>query len=196
MRWKMNSKIDLDTDCQITTGTIPADLIPDSTRFKELWSLHPDEYSEIVIHGKHVKVPRWNRAYEKDYPFSNQIAIAHDVPESLKSYLEWVQQEIDPRINGLFVNWHDGSLSHYHGKHRDSTKGLIPQTPIITISLGEERVFRMRPYPKGNLIKDFVLRNGDFIIIPWRTNQHWTHEIPKFAKYKNHRISVTMRAFE
>ena len=142
-----------------------------------------------------MKVPRWDRAYGKDYPFSNQVADAHPIPDVMKSYLNWANNFIDARLNGLFVNWHDGQLKHYHGKHRDSTTGLVHQTPILTISLGEERVFRMRHYPKGNPKHDFVLRNGDFIVIPWDTNQNWTHEIPKFARYKGRRISITMRAF-
>lgn len=192
----MLEEIQLDADCVIATGSVPLELIPGDSQFDELWNLHPDEYSEVVIHGRSVKVPRWDRAYEKDYPFSNQVAEAREAPSNLKVYLEWAQRNVDSRINGLFVNWHDGSLSHYHGKHRDSTKGLIPETPIITVSLGEERVFRVRPYPEGNPKRDFVLRSGDYIVIPWGTNQRWTHEIPKFARYKSRRISVTMRAFE
>ncbi len=192
----MPKKIHLDADCAIAAGSISLELIPGVSQFDELWNLHPDEHSEVVIHGRSVKVPRWDRAYEKDYPFSNQVAAAHEVPENLRVYLEWAQRNVDGRINGLFVNWHDGNLSHYHGKHRDSTKGLISETPIITVSLGEERVFRMRPYPERSPMRDFVLQSGDYIVIPWKTNQNWTHEIPKFAKYKGRRISVTMRAFE
>lgn len=86
-----------------------------------------------------------------------------------------------------------GKLSHYHGKHRNSTDGLIADTPIITVSRGEERVFRLRPYPAAKPIRDFILHNGDFILISWLTNQQWTHEIPKLAKYKQRRISI--RAF-
>ena len=192
----MADTIELDADCAIQTGRVPAELIPDDAEFESLWKLHPEEYSEIKIHGKTVKVPRWDRAYAKDYPFANQVAGAHPTPDSLKPFLNWAQTEIMAEINGLFVNWHDGKLNHYHGKHRDSTNGLIPDTPIITISLGEDRIFRMRPYKTEGDMKDFMLNNGDYILIPWETNQRWTHEVPKFARFKGRRISVTMRAFE
>lgn len=192
----MSETVQLGADCTITTGQIPPELIPDQEGFEALWNLHPDEFSEIVIHGKKVKVPRWDRAYEKDYPFSNQVAKAVAAPDILQPFLKWAQAQINPSVNGLFVNWHDGQLSHYHGKHRDSTNGLIANTPIITVSLGEERVFRMRPYPEGKPSQDFVLQDGEFVTIPWQTNQKWTHEVPKFARYKSRRISVTMRAFE
>lgn len=192
----MPQTIELDDACKITTGTITSELIPTDSQFEELWNLHPDEHSEVVIHGKSVKVPRWDRAFGKDYPFSNQVATAHPTPDVLDVFLSWAKQNIDQRLNGLFVNWHDGALSHYHGKHRDSTNGLITGTPIVTISFGEDRVFRMRPYPKGSPMRDFALRSGDYIVIPWTTNQRWTHEIPKFARFKNRRISVTLRAFD
>lgn len=186
----------LDETCTISRGVIPTELIPDQVKFAELWALHPSEYSEVKILGKQVKVPRWDRAYGKDYPFSNQVAAAHAIPTSLEAFLQWARGAIDPRLNGLFVNWHDGKLSHYHGKHRDSTQGLIPDSPILTVSLGEERIFRMRSYPDGKPMHDFTLRSGEYIVIPWLTNQLWTHEVPKFARYQGERISVTMRAFQ
>ena len=65
----------------------------------------------------------------------------------------------------------------------------------MTVSLGEQRVFRLRPYPAAKTKFDFVLESGDFVLIPWNTNQHWTHEVPKFARYRGRRVSVTMRAF-
>lgn len=177
-------------------GSLPDSFLPSQDQFETIWSIHPEEYSEITIVGKRVKVPRWDQAYEKDYPFANQVAEALPAPDILKPFLIWAQANVDARINGMFVNWHDGQLSHYHGKHRDSTQGLVKSTPIITVSLGEERIFRVRPYPAGKPRHDFILNHGDFIVIPWQTNQHWTHEVPKFAKYKGRRISVTMRAFE
>lgn len=180
----------------VQTGSIPAELVPDQHLFEEIWNLHPDEHSEILIHGKRVRVPRWDQAYEKDYPFAKQVAVAKSAPPCMLSFLQWAQEEIDSRFNGMFVNWHDGAKSHYHGKHRDSVNGLIDGTSIITISLGEERVFRMRPYPAGKPSHDIFLQSGDYVIIPWDTNQHWTHEVPKFARYKKRRVSVTMRAFQ
>ena len=193
---EIHELIELPGGCTIRRGRVARQLIPDKIQFETLWNFHPNEHSEITIHGKKVKVPRWDRAYEKDYPFSNSVAEAHVAPVSLIAFLEWCRSEIDERVNGLFVNWHDGKQSHYHGKHRDSVKGLIHGTPIVTVSLGEERVFRMRPYPEGKPPLDYTLESGDFIVIPWETNQKWTHEVPKFAKYQGRRISVTMRAFE
>ena len=80
------------------------------------------------------------------------------------------------------------------GKHRDSIVGLVPGAPIATISFGETRVFRLRPY-KGKEWVDFEARNGSVFVMPFETNLAWTHEIPKRNRFRGRRICVTIRAF-
>ncbi len=190
-------KLSLCDDCHIFHGTLPDDFVFGSAEFHRLWEMHPDTHSVVTIMGKQIPVPRWDQAYGRDYPFSGQVAFAvRDIPPLLSPFLAWVQQYVEPLANGLFVNWHDGSLGHYHGKHRDSTTGLIHGTPITTISLGEPRIFRMRPYPAAKPAVDFEFANRDVIVVPWDTNKRWYHEVPKSARHKGQRISVTVRAFE
>ena len=95
----------------------------------------------------------------------------------------------------MLVNWYDGNLGHYIGKHRDDTRDLVKGSPIVTISFGEERPFRLRPR-KGNGFTDFPAREGAVFVMPWETNLEWTHEVPCHRKHQGRRISVTLRAFE
>jgi alkylated DNA repair dioxygenase AlkB len=97
-------------------------------------------------------------------------------------------------VKGVVVNWYDGKLGHYIGKHRDSIVNMIPGAPIVSVSFGEERVFRLRPW-KGTGYRDFPAKNGSVLVIPFATNRHWTHEVPHSTKSQGRRISVTMRAF-
>jgi alkylated DNA repair dioxygenase AlkB len=115
--------------------------------FEELWDLHPPEMPEILIHGRRLKIPRWQQAYGVDYRFSGQVSTAQPVPQCLEALLAWCWVAIDPRLNGLLLNWYDGQLGHYIGRHRDSTRNLVPSSGIVTVSLGEERVFRLRSWP-------------------------------------------------
>ena len=55
-----------------------------------------------------------------------------------------IQAEIEPRLNGLLLNWYDGGVGHYIGKHRDSDVNRVEGTAIVTLSFGEARVFRVR----------------------------------------------------
>ncbi|MEE8142970.1 MAG: alpha-ketoglutarate-dependent dioxygenase AlkB [Planctomycetota bacterium] len=158
-----------------------------------MWELHPQEFHEILIHGKLVPTPRWQQAYGKDYYYTNRTNRALPVPKVLLPFLEWGQQSIDPRLDGLLVNWYDGKLGHYIGRHRDSIEGIV-EGPIVTISLGEERKFRLRPW-RGEGRMDFVAQHGTVFIMPYETNLAWTHEVPKSSRCQERRISVTLRGF-
>ncbi|WP_367392957.1 alpha-ketoglutarate-dependent dioxygenase AlkB [Lewinella sp. LCG006] len=163
--------------------------------FLQLWERHPPSYHRLMMHGKEVLTPRWQQAYGKNYRYTGSQNNALAIDQDLKKYLEWACEHIDSRLNGLLLNWYDGQQNHYIGAHRDDTRDLMTGSPIVTISFGQERIFRMRPHGmKG--FKDFTVRNGEAIIIPWETNLSWTHEVPAFKKYNGKRISITMRAFK
>lgn len=173
---------------------LPAALAP-SRVVREIWELHPEEFHEITMHGRLVKIPRWQQAYGRDYRFSGRLNRALPVPAVLEPLLAWSQSQLDPRLNGLVLNWYDAAREHYIGPHRDKTKGLVPGAPIVTISLGEERVFRIRPW-KGTGVVDFPAQHGSVFVMPFETNQAFTHEVPHFSRYGGQRISVTVRAFD
>jgi alkylated DNA repair dioxygenase AlkB len=133
--------------------------------FDELWDKHPEQFHTIVMHGKKILTPRWQQSYGKNYNYAGSVNNALPIPDDFQKYLEWARTEVDKRINGLLLNWYDGSAGHYIGAHRDDTRDLMEESPIITISLGQERVFRMRPY-QGSGFKDVLLQNGDALIMP------------------------------
>jgi len=176
-------------------GTLPKDLIFDAQHFEEAWELHPEEYHEIKIHGRLVKTPRWQQAYGADYYYTNNLNKALPMPGLFEPVLQWCQETFDQRLNGLLVNWYDGKKGHYIGKHRDSTAGMIEGCPIIVISYGQTRTFRMRPY-RGKGFTDFDTYEGSVFVIPYETNQAWTHEVPTRKGLLDRRISFTFRAFE
>lgn len=187
--------IELDTKHSVFTSGKPiANFALDDATFMKIWDLHPTEYHIVKIHGREIPTPRWQQAYGKNYNYTGSKNNALPIPDRLKVFLEWSQENIDKRLNGLLLNWYDGLKSHYIGAHRDSTKDLQEGSPIVTISLGEERIFRMRPYKRKGF-KDIEMRNGAVIVVPWNTNQHWTHEVPHFKKYSGKRISITLRAY-
>jgi len=170
--------------------------LPENLRgadFEALWGLHPEEFTKIRMFEREVYLPRWQQSYGKDYFFSGQVSEALPVPEQLQPFLDWAQG-FDERINGLLLNWYDAEHKHYIGRHRDSTEGLIDGAPIITVSFGATRAFRMRPYG-GRGKKDIEVPHGSVVVIPWETNFKFTHEVPHLAKYSGRRISITLRAF-
>ncbi|MBK8516592.1 MAG: alpha-ketoglutarate-dependent dioxygenase AlkB [Saprospiraceae bacterium] len=189
------NQCDLDGNNSIYKGNLPTDL-ETKFDFEKIWNIHPDAYHEIMMHGKMVKTPRWQQAYNIDYQYTGNINKALPLPQELNPFLEWIQTSIDSRLNGVLINWYDGQLDHYIGKHRDSTIGIIAGTSIVTLSFGEERIFRLRPYKsKGTSFFDINAIHGSVIIIPYDTNKIYTHEITK-QKKMGRRISLTFRGFD
>jgi len=185
----------LDGVHRLYSGRLPAELTPTRDAMVGLWDLHPSEFPELTMHGRSVKAPRWQQAYGKDYRFSGRVSHAHPVPTVLEPLLAWSKNELDARLNGLLLNWYDASLEHYIGAHRDKTTGLVKGAPIVTISFGAERVFRLRPW-RAPGVCDLPATHGTVYVMPFATNRAWTHEVPHFARDRGRRISVTVRAFE
>jgi alkylated DNA repair dioxygenase AlkB len=184
----------LDVDFSVWSTALPADLMPDASAFEALWQMHPDEHAEVRIMGRMVPIPRWQQAYGRDYAFAGGTSVARPIPSAFAPFLTWAQQHVDARLNGLLVNWYDAREKHYIGKHRDAPNGLVPDAPILTLSLGADRTLRMRPW-RGRGMIDLPADAGSVYAIPARTNRSWTHEIPHFARDAGRRISVTIRAF-
>ncbi|NET33676.1 MAG: 2OG-Fe(II) oxygenase [Cyanothece sp. SIO1E1] len=185
----------LDTEHSLWRGRLPEGLLPNPQQFDDLWALHPDDYNEIRIHGRTIKTPRWEQAYNKAYCYAGVTNLALPVPKQVGPIWNWVKATIDSSLNGILLTWYDGQLGHYIGKHRDSVQNMIVGAPIVTVSLGQPRIFRLRPW-QGKGYWDFPTDHGTVFILPYRTNLAWTHEIPASKKLQGQRIAIAFRAFE
>jgi alkylated DNA repair dioxygenase AlkB len=178
-------------------GRLPDALMPGLNVFDELWNMHPPAFHEIKMFGRSVKTPRWQQAYGQDYHYSGRVNKALPIPPLLRLFLGWSQDNIATGLNGLLLNWYDGRRGHYIGPHRDSVANMIPEVPIVTISLGDERIFRLRPWPaklKSEPV-DFPAQNGTVFVMPYETNRAYTHEVPPSNRHLKRRISITVRGF-
>lgn len=188
------ARIALDDAHAVFLGHLPDGLRTDASGFEAIWGLHPADYHDIRMGGRTVKTPRWQQAYARDYRYTGNVNRAQPLPAALAPYVRHVQAVVDPRLNGVLVNWYDADFGHYMGPHRDVPTGLIPDSPIVTISLGATRLFRLRPHGGGDR-RDLVLEDGAVLVMPWATNRAWTHAVPRLKAYPGRRVSVTVRAF-
>jgi alkylated DNA repair dioxygenase AlkB len=175
-------------------GRLPAQLCWCSAQFDVFWALHPNMLHEVRIFGRLVAVPRWSAAYGQDYPYAGTLHRASPVPDMLTPLLAWSKVEVDERLNGMLVNWYDGSLAHKIGPHRDAERQLVVGASIITISFGETRTFRLRRW-KGRAVHDIEVADNSVLVLPYATNLAFTHEVPASKRRMGRRISVTLRAF-
>lgn len=191
--WQLET-FDLGNSCQFHVGCVPAEHAWDPVTFDKVWALHPVDRHVVVIVTPKV-TPRWQQAYGASYRYTGSSNDALPVPLLLRSLLEWCQTHVEPRLNGLLLNWYEGP-GDYIGEHHDSVEGLVHGTPIVTISFGEERTFRLsrgKGLHKEN--RDFQALHGTLFVMPWESNLAWKHAVPKRVSYYGRRISVTLRAF-
>jgi alkylated DNA repair dioxygenase AlkB len=179
------------------TTELPTTLAREAAaRFDALWNLHPSAFLQIRQPSTQrlIALPRWQQAYGQDYAYSGIVNRALAVPCLLAPFLAWAQHDIEARLNGLLLNWYDAELGHYIGPHRDSTIGLAVGSPIVTISLGATRTFRLRPF-KAQGFLDFAARHGAVFVLPFESNRWLKHEVPSPKGAQGRRISITVRAF-
>ena len=70
----------------------------------------------------------------------------------------------------------------------------VEGAPIVTVSFGARRTFRLRPW-RAKGLKDFDADDASVFVLPYETNLAFTHEVPHSARVEGRRISVTLRAF-
>src|SRR5947209_8953551 len=174
---------------------LPDELLWDPATFDAAWDLHPAAHPSIHLHGRRVPIPRWQRAYGQDYRFSGQVSRALPIPARLVPLLAWAKRQVHPALNGLLLNWYEGP-GQYIGPHRDSTRDMVAGAPIVTVSFGEERTFRLsRGAGDAREVRDFPAPHGAVFVLPQETNAVWKHAVPKSARRTGRRISVTIRGF-
>lgn len=162
--------------------------------FDELWALHPPTFHKIKMFDRMVPVPRYQLFYLRDYGFSGVVHKAEPfLHDGFKPFLEFVNSLGMGTFNGILVNFYENG-KHYVGPHRDNERDLIPNSPVVTVSLGQKRIFRLRSYKTKEVVLDLPLEDGTYCVMAGLTNQLYTHEIVKGTE-TGRRISITFRQF-
>ena len=71
------------------------------------------------------------------------------------------------------------------------------KTPIVSISLGETRKFRLRPFSETkSWSNEFELKHGDMFLMKTGCQQNYKHCVPVETSSKKARINLTFRRLE
>jgi alkylated DNA repair dioxygenase AlkB len=175
---------------------LPIELAP---RFNELWDEHPAVFARVIVYGIEHPTPRWSQSYGRAYIYSGVKHEALPIPSNLAPLVQWANGLGYPgSFNQVMVNWYESGL-HYIGKHSDSEAQLIPGLPIVSISLGAERKFRIRDKQTGAIVSDIPLPNLRVLVMGGAMQREFTHEVPKMtgrtAGTTGRRINITFRQF-
>lgn len=189
-------KINLDSESWIIVGKLPENL---NQNFDLLWDLHPENYSQIKVYGKMVDMPRYTQTYMKNYIYSGVEHKALLLPDEFQPFLDWARSLNNKEsYNQVLVNWYENGL-HYISAHTDNEKQLVKEHPIVSISLGTSRTFRIRNKETNEIVRDINMTNKSYIIMYGKIQERYTHEVPKITGKlglnKGRRINITLRNF-
>lgn len=149
---------------------------------------------DIFIFDHWVKVPRlmgWYGDPDAYYEYSGVIYTPLPWTYDLQRIREKVEQRSQCTFNSVLANlYRDGGDSM--GCHSDDETELGLNPVIASLSLGEERLFKMR-HKKGKQTIDINLQHGDLLVMGGTCQRFWMHSIPKTKKLKASRINLTFR---
>lgn len=194
----MCERIHLSDLSWVEKGVLPTTLV--MYDFEHLWGLHPEQFGKVKILGKVIDTPRWQQSYDHPYWYSGMMHEAPPLPEPFRPFKEWVDQLGWGPFNQVLINWYANG-HHYIGKHSDDITQLVTRSPIVSISLGAERTFRVRRKEDGEKIIDIPMPTNSYLVMGGAMQEEFTHEVPKIAGKKGEamvgrRINITFRQFK
>lgn len=173
------------------------------------WETHPPQFNSIKIFGKEAVMHRFQLGCgDADYRFSGRTLRAHPFPQVFDEVVAQMKAIVAvdgrSRLNTGLINWYEHG-EHYIGPHADDERALMPQSPILAVSLGATRRFVFTPkagkasQKSGQQVAgrraELLLSDGDLVVMGGTTQVTHKHALPKMKSCTSRRISVTMRCF-
>lgn len=162
--------------------------------FKALETSLDWQEEDIFIFGKWVRVPRlmcWYGDPDSHYHYSGVDHQPRPWTPELQSVRAKVEQQCRCAFNSVLANlYRDGRDSM--ACHADDEKELGLNPVIASLSLGEERLFKLH-HKKRKETLDITLGHGDLLVMAGVLQHHWVHSVPKTRSFKKPRINLTFR---
>lgn len=148
----------------------------------------------IFIYGRWVKVPRlmcWYGDTDARYRYSGVNHQPMPWTTALQAIREKVERQCQCTFNSVLANLYRNGQDSM-GCHADDEKELGLNPVIASLSLGDERLFKLH-HKKSKEKLDIVLGHGDLLVMTGTLQHHWLHSVPKTKKLKTPRINLTFR---
>lgn len=147
---------------------------------------------EVTVYGKVYPQPRLTRWYgEVPYKYSGLSWAPRPMPALIASIRQRVEAASGRPFNSCLCNlYRDGS--DCVGYHADD-EPLFGGDPIVaSVSFGATRTFKLRRND-GTDKREFLLSDGQLLIMGRGIQREWKHSIPKSKKPTGERINLTFR---
>lgn len=163
--------------------------------FQKLWEETPWRQDRIRLFGKEHLQPRLTALYannEKPYTYSGISMYPEEFSAELLAIKEKAEalcgMEFTTCLLNLYRNGQDSM-----GWHADDEPELGKDPLIASVSLGEERLFKLKHKQDKNQKFDIIPAHGSLLVMRGKTQHFWKHQVPKTKKEKGQRINLTFR---
>ncbi len=164
--------------------------------FDQLRDTTPWEQHVVRLFGRSHPAPRlsaWYGDQGATYTYSGLRLSPQPWTPQLDQLRQRVSALTSKPFNSALLNYYrDGSDGM--GWHSDDEPELGRDPCIASLSLGSERRFLLRHKTQSNLpTHEYLLGDGDLLIMDGETQHHWKHQIPKTRRPVGPRINITFR---
>jgi alkylated DNA repair dioxygenase AlkB len=152
------------------------------------------EKEVVTIVGRKVPVPRlvaWHGDPAAIYRYSGLDHLPQPWTPTLKMLRGAVEAASGQRFNSVLGNWYRSGEDSM-GWHADQEKSLSTNPWIASVSLGAERLFKLR-HNRGQPTLDLLLGHGSLLLMGGSLQHHWRHCLPKSRGITAPRINLTFR---
>jgi alkylated DNA repair dioxygenase AlkB len=175
---------------QVALGVCP------DTLLHELIRDVPWQSGDIVLFGRRYRQPRlfaWYGDPQAHYSYSGTALAPRPWTPRLQQLRECMQRLADVPFNSVLLNYYRDHRDSM-GLHADDEPELGPRPVIASLSLGAERVFRLK-HRRDRSIRAvrLPLPAGSVLLMAGATQRHWKHELPKQTRPCGPRLNLTFR---
>jgi alkylated DNA repair dioxygenase AlkB len=168
---------------------------PGALEYFEWLNAELDWQEEVAtIAGRRVPIPRlvcWYGDEGAVYQYSGLTHYPQPWTDTLLGLKQSIENTCGHRFNSVLGNlYRDGQDSM--GWHADQEKVLGINPFIASLSLGAERLFKLRHNKTGETL-DIPLASGSLLLMGGSLQHHWRHCVPKTRQPVSARINLTFR---
>jgi alkylated DNA repair dioxygenase AlkB len=149
---------------------------------------------DVTVYAKTGPIPRLQCFISEDnieYGYSHCKLVVEPWPDTLLAMRKRLEGHLNQPFNSLLVNYYrDGNDTM--GWHSDDEIELGQQPTIVCISLGAERILKLK-HKVSNTVTDLKLKSGSCLVMSGDSQRDYQHAITKQTTLDHPRISLTFR---
>lgn len=152
------------------------------------WIASNEDWEQLYHNG--YKAPRLNKGYGKGYTYSGHSIPDTVIPAHYQRLITQLEKDWGIKSNQILLNYYrNGSDSI--GLHSDDEKELGYNPTVVSLSLGDSRIFEL-VNKKTGLVYPIELGSNQLLVMGNMSQINYRHRIRK-QEGKGRRISITFR---